>query len=390
MKWSVFIPAWLSCIILSGCITDYIAQGIDEEQNILVVEGHISQGESYISLSKSANLNDVAFFEFINNAVVYVECDDGARMYAENPIYNAGFSNNRYVIQTENLQFDRKYRLKIEIEEIDTSSEGCIFQNGVYVNCPVKTIEYCSDYAYPIVTPEIDSVFWTKSGPGQFVQIHVTTHDPEQQALHYKWSYQEDWEIKSDVLPINIPYPSTCWNFEKSRDILIGSGEKTVFGNVSGIIATLPPTSRKLEVMYRIIVQQNSISKRAYDYFANIKKNTQKMGGLFDPIPSELRGNITCITEPDRPVIGFIDVSLTTQRKLYIAREEGVYEFIPRLWDCDMISEESLAELFEGKDIPKEYVPYFSELGMSLYYIIDKCVDCTLFGTTDKPTDWSD
>jgi hypothetical protein len=389
MKRFVFITAWFSSLILVGCITDYEARGVDEEKDILVVEGLITEGESYITLSRSIYLNDVATFNYIYDATVYVECEDGTRMEAENPSLDPywGFSTNRYAIQIDQLHLDRKYRLKIEINEPDTQSRYA------YDEVAYKTFEYASDYSNPIATPEIDSVFWTKREKGHPISIHVATHDPDNRALYFRWSYREDWQIISDVS--SMPpyyYPYFCWNFENSHELLLGSGNKTIFGNVTEILTQMPPYSRKLEALYRIDVKQNAISKRAHDYFANIKKNAQHSGSLFTPAPSELRGNIVCITDPNRPVIGYVDVSLTTQKRRYITRAEDVYEYARRTYDCEPVLEDSLRARFdESGGIPIYYVPYneiTGPFGIQLFYIINSCVDCTLFGTTQKPEDW--
>ena len=389
MKRFVFITAWFSSLILVGCITDYEARGVDEEKDILVVEGLITEGESYITLSRSIYLNDVATFNYIYDATVYVECEDGTRMDAENPIPGLYWNSttNRYVIQIDKLYPDRKYRLKIEMNEPDVQADI------VYGGIAYKTIVYASDYSNPIVTPEIDSVFWSKRAKGEPVSIHVATHDPDNRALYYRWSYREDWQIYSDVS--SMPpyyYPYFCWNFDNSHELLLGSGNKTIFGNVTEILTEMSPYTRKLEVLYRIDVKQNAISKRAHDYFANIKKNAQHSGSLFTPAPSELRGNITCITDPNRPVIGYIDVSLTTQKRRYLTRAEDLYEYIRRSYDCEPVLEDTLKVRYEEYGgIPNYYVPYTEvegPFGPQLFFIVNSCVDCTLFGTTQKPDDW--
>jgi len=377
MKGFVLLMISCSCFIFSGCITEYMAKGINEEQNILVVEGTITEGESYITLSRSLNLtdNNPASIIYVNNALVYIACDDGTSIQADESGSTGGASNGLYTIRTGNLNMERKYRLIIEIEEEDTKSGDC------------KTFTYSTEYANPIVTPEIDSVFWTKKDKGQPVIIHVATHDTENRVLYYRWTYEEEWEIRSDFSSDLYTYPSRCWSNNGNRDFLLGSGEKTVFGRLTDVITEFSPSNRKLEVLYRITVKQNVISKKAYDYYANIKNNDQLTGTIFAPIPSELRGNIICITEHDRPVIGHVDISLTTQKRLYILPSDSIYEYNARVWECEQVMQDLLLDLYQGY-IPNEYVPYMWS-GTSLYYILGKCIDCTyLNGVTQKPDDW--
>jgi len=72
---------------LCGCVTNYTATNIDEVTDILVVEGVITDDESVITLSRSVNMTDVEYDYpvYVDNANVYVECDDGTLFYADNP-----------------------------------------------------------------------------------------------------------------------------------------------------------------------------------------------------------------------------------------------------------------------------------------------------------------
>ena len=379
----------LLCLLLCGCVTEYKPPKIDSLADILVVEGIITDNETIITLSRSVSILEEhsSSFSYVNYADVFVECEDGTRWVAEplnwDPLSSSvPIRNGLYTIKNGMLEPDRKYRLKIEIEEPDYSSVDCYPDFWGGMSCPTKIYEYASAYSYPIKTPEIDSVFWIKRGPKQPVMIHIATHSPNNSVLYYRWSYKEDWEINSEY---NLDtYPYYCWNKANSTGLLIGSAEKTVFGKITDVVTEIAPTNRKLAVLYRINVKQNVISKRAYDYFANIKKNAEQTGSIFAPTPSELRGNITCLTDPDKPVIGYVDISSTTQKIRYIWRREGAYEYPPTL--CELTPGDSLRSWNEGR-IPDEYILY-DVLEFDDTYIRIQCVDCTYYGTTQKPDDW--
>ena len=357
------------CVLLYGCIIEYEQKGIDELADILVVEGIITDDESIITLSRSVNLTgdfkDAGSY-YVNYATVYVACDDGTLFHADTPEWGWERQNGQYTVKTGKLDLNRKYCLNIEIEDH----------------------QYASNFSYPIKTPEIDSVFWTKRAPGQPVNIHITTHSQDNKVLYYRWSYREDWEINADMRLDG--YPFYCWNKAESRELLLGSAEKTVFGRVTDILTQMHPSSKRLSVLYRIDVKQNAISKRAYDYFANIKSNAEQTGSIFAPVPSELRGNITCITDPGRPVIGYMDVSTTTKKRKYISRRDNAYEK-PDM-DCVPLSKDALCEKLgiEGMGCGM-WNPL--ETGYVLYsestFIKPECVDCSLFGVpNEKPDDW--
>jgi len=399
----------LFCLILCGCVTDFEPEGINEVSSILVVEGIITDDETTITLSRSLNLltDDFSSTYYVDHARVYVECDDGAQFQADQwwwGISRAG----KYTIKTGKLDLKRQYRLKIEIEEIDTDVPITIPSS-----LPTKTYEYHSDYAYPIQTPEIDSVFWQKRGKGQPVTIHVATHSPLNEIMYYRWSYREDWEYCSELTYFDLnkcpkcnteplkngevcprckelkrEFPYYCWNNSNSKALLLGSAEKTVFGKLTDKIIEYSPSNLKLSYLYRIDVTQNAISKRAYNYFTNIRRNSENTGSLFAPIPSELRGNIVCETDPGRPVIGYIDISTTTHKRKYISGQ-NIYE---RPYStCKVLSQEEMAELFDPIfPLNLEYIIYeWFAPRMPPLFVQLKCVDCTYYGgTKDKPDDW--
>ena len=366
----------LNCI---GCVTPYEPPYIDEITDILVVEGIISDDSTTITLTKSVGMGEGDYYDYrpvyVDHATVYVECDDGTQWQAEPyipPSNSSSWSRNgRYSIKTGLLNLERKYRLKIEIEEIDSD---CIS-----LECPTKTYEYRSDYSYPIKTPEIDSVFWWKLDVGQPVVIHVATHSPENKVLYYRWSFKEDWEHHS---LFEVPgHAHICWSTAKNRDILLGSAERTIFGQITEKIHEIPPSDRRLSVAYKITVNQNSISKRAHDYFLNIKKNAQNMGSIFAPTPSELRGNIVCTTDPKRPVIGYIDVSTTTKKASKYILSHDVYEEGPFFLPCGV-------NVIPGEPPPRNAVA-LPDGG----YVYVWCVNCSTVdnGRPIKPyDDWPD
>ena len=373
-------------LILCGCITEYEAK-VDEVTDILVVEGIITDDETVITLSRSTNLNNDYFTSNpVNNAEVFVECEDGTLFHVEDDNWGWYDRKGKYIIKTGTLNPERKYHLKIEIEENDGD---CYHEPWSGIPCPTKTYKYSSDYSYPIKTPEIDSIFWRKRDNGQPVMIYVSAQDPN--VLYYRWTYKEDWENHSKIFLEG--YPNQCWGTSSSYGMVIGSAEQTVIGKLTDVLVEITPSSRKLSELYRINIKQNAISKRSYDYFSNIKKNTEQSGNIFAPIPSELRGNMTCTTDPARPVIGYVDVSSTTENLRYISYREGAYEQ-PHS-SCGIYSHEEICNIFglfcEGSVQLGEEWMIFDIREIPPLYVQIKCVDCTISGdTTQKPDDWPD
>ena len=392
MKSFIFL---LALFFLFGCINQHDIRGVAEVDGILVVEGHITDYESVITLSRSRRLsNDDWTMDYIFYANVFVEREDGTLFPAERPI-TVWPPLPRFVVNNGKLDANSRYRLRIEM----------------------GNVQYFSEFSYPIITPEIDSVFW-RQGRDSSVSIHVATHSPDRQVMFYRWSFREDWEINSAVYHPDFPF--RCWTFAYSREAVFGSAERTIFGRVIEVIHEIPMWDRRLSVLYRIEVTQNAISKQAHYYFENLQRNTEITGSIFSPTPSTLRGNIYNATDPSRHVIGFIDVSTTTRKRLYIpsvfpnpscikrTREEimerhphvylcpycplrcGYIEFdrIPGNDSCDLCGPCIKCECGEcvvHRACLDDRCDHRCDL---VIYIQQNCVDCTFFGTTEKPYDW--
>ena len=356
MKTKVILLAVLSSLFLCGCITEFEATGIGIVADILVVEGNIVDDESAIVLSRSVSImdNKDIGYTYVDNAVVCVECDDGTQFHAdedsnaENPRSRSG----RYIIETGKLNPERQYRLKIELEGN----------------------EYCSEFLHPMDTPEMDSVFWTKKGKGEPVNIYVATHAPDGMAQYYLWSYREDWEARAKIIMADTLNPYVCSKSSKSRELLLGTTERNALGRLTELIVEIPPDNDRLTHLYRIDVSQNAISKRAYDYYSNIKKNSQQTGGIMAHIPSELKGNITCTTDSELIVVGYVDVSSTTRKRMYIYCE-GLIEGYYSDSECIIIPARDLERRY-NYNIPPEYQFIFQYSS----YALRRCINCAIEG----------
>jgi hypothetical protein len=280
---------------------------------------------------------------FVTNASIYVETDKGERIdgrYSEkliteqdrrsnNPLVTAQRLVDRgvYTIPTGTLDPDTQYRLHISVDGE----------------------EYESAFLKPLDTPEIDSLSVTKKGQGEPVVVSVTTHGTPEQSPYYRWSFHETWELKSEFslwgyfpsgvidpdghglvwfgsltekLPDNFYY---CWGRDSSKSILIAATGQLEENRVYQCpLVGIPCEDERLSILYHIDVRQTALRQEAYDYFENLRLNVEQTGSIFAPIPGEIKGNIRCITYPDRPVIGYVEVATTTREDLYIP-ENGLY-----------------------------------------------------------------
>jgi hypothetical protein len=372
-------------IIASGCKEKYIVPIQTPVTGYLVVEGFINSGQepTSIKLTRTTKLYDSVNIIYEHNAEVNVEGENQETF----PLYENG--NGVYISSALlNLNNTEKYRLHIRT------------QDGK---------EYASDFVPYKHTPEIDSISWQRENGG--VKIYINTHDPQNNTKYYHWKYEETWEFHSTYYssliyiynqnntPIGVTYRNAdqsvdttihkCWNTVISTNINLGSSEKLSTDKIHLPLISIEPASVKLSVLCSVNIRQYALSHEAYLFFQRIKKNTESLGSIFDAQPSDLQGNIHCITNPAETVVGYIDISEEKQQRIFIRSDE-----LPD-WNYNQNCSEVILD--NQPDSLIKYgiglwptVPFSVGLGVKQFYATpdENCMDCTLTGSNVKPVFW--
>jgi hypothetical protein len=190
--------------------------------------------------------------------------------------------------------------------------------------------KYNSDLVEVTRTPPIDSVTWEADDLD--VVMRVSSHDPANEASYFKWDFLETYEYSAPYdakmiavpgsLPVNRPRDQSiyvCWQTDASQNILTTSidqlGDKVVYRFP---IHRLKGDDIKLWRLYTILVKQQCLSKEAYSYWSQLKRTNENLGGLFDPMPSEVTGNIHS-SNKEELVLGFFYGSEVTEKRMFIA-----------------------------------------------------------------------
>lgn len=364
---------------LTTCLDEYNPPEITNSETVLVVEGNISDTETRIRLTQTSNLSEDELIE-VNNARVILENENGGFSVELTP-ESKGFYG--VTVPLDNAD---KYRIQIQ-------TEGNV---------------YASEYLALLPTPTIDSVGW-ESVDDRF-QVHISTRGDENSSRYYLWSFEETWLYRSR-LPSNfiyednmvVPRPrdeqiNTCWSTEKSTSILIG----TTINLSQNVVSKLPlhviePTQNlKLSNRYSILVKQYAISKEAFEFWDLLKKNSESLGTFFDPQPSQLPTNLTCISNPEKAVIGFVAASQEQQERIFVNRSDLPFRNIPfatvSFCERDTIanSPQALQDKFASGTnlITFEIINMFSGQVVGYEGVTRSCADCRVFGGTNQEPDF--
>jgi hypothetical protein len=410
-----FVPVFFFClfVVAYGCKKRYSPPNVTFPGSYLVVGGVINAGPgpTTITLSRTVNLSSKTTVNSVLGALITIESDKGATY----PVPETG--GGKYISASLSLGNTAHYRLRIKTAD---------------------SREYLSDFVPVTNSPPIDSVSFAVKSNG--IQLYVSTHDPQNNTRFYRWEYEETWVLHSGFFSLFKSNGDTvlerdidndqiyqCWGGDTSSAIVLASSS----GLSSDVINDAPvtfveSTSRKLwgkqsmvvsqrrpEVnAYSILVKQYALTRDAYDYWTNLKKNTQDIGQLFDPQPTEILGNIHSLTDPNEPVLGYISAGTTTTSRVFIDNGQ-----IPTQWTLNSPYDNCLLDtlyldtLIKGNVVRtnQENAAFnlnrgavTSTLQIPVQAIYDPvkgfiighsgsspfCVDCTLFGTNQTPDFW--
>ena len=251
-------------------------------------------------------------------------------------------------------------------------------------------------------TPVIDSIGFRQEEKG--VQIYVNSHDDSNNTRYYRWDYDETWEIKSFYYA-NYKYVnglvvgrtpaddvSTCWKYGSSRTIVLGSSARLQSDNIyRAPVNFIENGDERLAVRYSILLYQYALDKKGYEFYEMMKKNTEGLGSIFDPQPSEIRGNIHCTSDPREFVIGYISASVVQEKRFFISELElQDWKFYQ---DCPEIqvrnNPDSIKAAHEGGG--SFYGAIFLGSPNPAYYLVSPlpCVECTARGGfLTRPSYW--
>jgi hypothetical protein len=365
-------------LFLTGCKEEYEPKVISSEQSVLVVEGLLNtEGATNIRLTRTYKLDDSAMLRPEVGAQLTVESKNGMQF----PLYDMA-GNGNYVIDQLLLNPTEEYRLHINT------------QDGK---------QYASDYMPVQNNPPIEGINWKRDEEG--VRVFVNTHNPQGNTRYYRWEFEETWEIRSsfyslykmvDGYPAERQLPEEevyfCWKTSKSWELLLGNtvqlSEDRVFEKQ---LFHIPARSEKLAHRYSVLVRQFALTKEGYDFYQLIKKNTESLGNIFDPQPSEITGNIRSLSDPAEKVIGFISVAPTQEARIFISKEE-VPDWGFRLSCKEIVVDNNIDSIIKYFKYG-EYLPYnVRKMGFVIkeYYGAERgCTDCTTRnGSTEKPVFW--
>jgi hypothetical protein len=386
----------LLVLTVAGCKTPFNPQVTSVSGHYLVVEGIINSGNdsTIIKLSRTVKLSQKTTSNPELRALVTVESENGGSF----PLSELG--NGVYAAGPLNLDLAKRCRLHIKV-----------FDGR----------EYISDFDIVKSSPDIDSITYKVQNNG--IQFYINSHDPQSNTRYYRWNFDETWKYvslyRSNYKMVG-GYPTyrvfynsddniyECYKTEQSKQILLGSSAKLS----QDVISMLPfdfvnAESGKISFGYSILLRQYALTANAFNYWQDLKKNTEQLGSIFDAQPSLVSGNIHCTTNPAEPVIGYMSASSVKSKRIFVDHYNinlytPAYLPPPDMAGCPSgyipiaplsSYDDRLSKIFSTGDtvLIDAVQPRGAPAIIGYTYAAKECVDCrvkTPYGTNTKPSYW--
>ena len=375
-RFYIFIGV-LILINLISCVQSYTPPAIQVNNNFLVVDGFLNSGSdtTSIKLSRSQILSATSTFVPELHAQISVLAGNSSAM----PFVEQG--NGIYACTGLNLSYNQQYQMKI------ITSDGK---------------EYLSDSIVPKLTPPIDSVYLRQENDYSGVNIYLDTHNPQNNTRYYLWNFTQTWEHISNFtsslqfdsagqLVLRSPEKQihTCWTVNNSTDILTSTTaniEQDIVNRQP--ILLIPPNSQQISILYSVLVRQYAITQEAFEYWQNLKTSTEQLGTIFGPQPSQVSGNIHCVSNPSEPVLGYLSACSQSEQRIFINRNQLYHwQYIPPTCFLTTLAQYQIAQAFADSEL---LIPV-SEAGAGMWFFAPaSCADCRYDdgGVTTKPPFW--
>lgn len=330
MPFKKSIVCFLIFISFFACVEPYELD-FTSQKEILFVEADLNDfdEEQFISLKiNSVNASGInytsienAIVEVIENKGTIIKCiyrTDGK--YYLPSSFKAKLNTPyqlKFILNGGNT-YESKVEIATEVPEIKQVTsffkpKGILFMN--------KKIDGHEIYLDTFDNPGVDNYYfwaWRHFESQSYCRscdggLYYTTPSPEGRCV-------DDANLKRRGVVYDYTCRSICWDVSYSDNLNIMSD---AFSNgkiiEKRLVAKIPFYQFKGSL---IEVQQNSISKAAYNYFKLVIDQTQNSGSLADTPPAGLIGNVTNLKDPTQAIGGYFMVSSKKIKRFWIKRDE--------------------------------------------------------------------
>ena len=301
--------------LLLSCVTEYQPDVVSLPPT-LVVEGQITDqpGPYTVKLTRTADYSYRAINLLETGAVVSIEDNQGnretLREQAPGGTYQTRVGGIRGVA-------GRSYKLVIQ------TKAGTRYESlPEVITAAPPILKLYSEYRNePVPNTVVRKQGW---------DVYLDAKDPETTGNYYRWEwthYEAISVCQKTLLPSGASYTgfyccTPCWDITRCYDCISVNSDANINGQAISkqLILRAPYTST---APYYVEVEQQSLSRGAYEFWKSVRQLVNNTGGLFDAAPQTVRGNIRSTTDLNAVAYGYFGATGVSRMPFYVDRSQG-------------------------------------------------------------------
>jgi len=214
--------------------------------------------------------------------------------------------------------------------------------------------------------------------------------------IHETWEYHSvyniEWYYDGKLHQLNPPSDSLsiCWQTNTKKSVFTLSTKDLAQNQFNRFKLHLVDnySTPRLVYGYSLLVNQISLSDKAYEYWNKIQHNSNEQGGLYEKQPMTVKGNLHNLTDKNREILGFFRVGEIKSKRIFVKNVENM----EIMYDPGCTTDGVEPRRTGLKGIPPSFYPayLFATLtGYSIILLNPSCYDCRLDGgDTIRPDFW--
>ena len=303
---------------LTACIYPYTQEipEQDEDNQTIVVSGDILIGEQTTIVLNAVSPLGTPYSATkqnkVNVEVITIDCENAHRS-----LFGERTTKGTYIFNTKDLPADDSYRLRFSLGKD----------------------KYETPYMKALPAPEISSLDYVTDDTNLYLRIGL---DGGADLTDFRWDFTENWEYHAYFVPDLMYVPNTgtenpsliyreptenedyyyCWNSADGKEPVTASTSGQSENRIKDMVfRSIPRSDNRLSVLYSILVTARGLSPEGRAYLDYLNSTSNITGDLFTPIPSNMNGNLRCVTDSSRIAVGFVNVTRRTSKRIFVSYE---------------------------------------------------------------------
>lgn len=347
-----------SVVLLHSCQEYYTDPDIANGEELIVIEGLITNepGPYKIKITKTLPYNPSAGESVIPTPVsnVIVTITDNTGTTEELTENESGV----YYTSPSGIKGEpgKTYMLRL------MTPEGITYQSDSCKMAYPPTLDsvYAETGVIKTLAKNESGIYIETSHPCINLYMDVLPADGEDyyykaETVVIKEAWHLEWRQGRPTGP-GVPPPSTnvyCWelpqdnnekNLMNNNTSDIEPLKKKSIGFITSDVASSTDEIRDASSLFGAITITTvyALSKRMYEISTQLNTQTNPSNSIFDPIPTRIESNISCINEPSRIILGYFNVAAVARKSQFfswsdtaVVKRNVELPALPKVDSCD-------------------------------------------------------